>query len=181
MKLFLYLSVLKTFVLLNILAIFLKPWYIFRIIYVYNVFTVSLVQFNESLNGNINLFKKKLRNPTKTTPEMPSQNWTNAGIINYFETFLFLNKHHIFFRKSTKRIFNFPPAQGKMTSSSFTRMSMTVFWNPHLRRSSSVCSASVTRSRPKANSHCPSATGADNSLSLVHSIRLIPVQNLNEY
>lgn len=104
---------------------------------------------------------------------------TNAGIINYNNTFEFLDKHNILFRKSKKLIINFPPAQGKMTSSSFTRMSMTVFWNPHLRRSSSVCFASVTRSRPEANSHCPLATGADNSLSLINSIRLIPVQNLN--
>lgn len=45
-------------------------------------------------------------------------------------------------------------------------MSMTVCWSPSLRLSSSVCCASAMRSKPKANSHCPSATGADYSCSL---------------
>lgn len=53
-----------------------------------------------------------------------------------------------------------------MTSSFFMKLSMTVCWSPRLRPSSSVCCASALRSKPTANSHCPSAIGADYSLSL---------------
>lgn len=73
---------------------------------------------------------------------------------------------HIFFRKNQKCVFvHFPPAQGKMTTSSFMKLSTTVCWSPCLRPSSSVCCASAMRSKPEANSHWTSAIGADYSPS----------------